>query len=234
MLPFDVLGVIAQVSIGVYRALLALPRFARASLAHNHQYRYRCCYLIHHTEDNINTILHRWYIPFPRNHNYIKLYHRHDGPADYAQYRSGKLLYERWVHFGLTHRNVSSDGQFHPAYTRWDENGQIQYEQWFSYNKLHRLDGPASINYDENGKIRKKKWYINGQRHCINGPASISYYANGKICIRKWFINGQLHRIDGPAVSRNADDGADRYYLYGNEIDKTQYIFAVDCMHRIM
>jgi antitoxin component YwqK of YwqJK toxin-antitoxin module len=208
MPPFDVLGVIARTSINAYRALLSLPRFARASLSSDHQYRYRAYYLVHEIKDNGFMVYHEWYIPsFPKHiTQFIKILHRSDGPAYYGYYKNGKPFFERWMYFGLAHSIVSNNGELLPSYISWHENGKLKCVQWYSYNQLHRLNEPATIDYD----------------------------TNGEICRRKWYFNGQYHRMDGPAVLYETNSRLNEYWLYGKQIDKDQYNFMRDCMYKAL
>ena len=45
--------------------------------------------------------------------------------------------------------------------TDYYSNGQIQYEQYFLNDKIHREDGPAYISYYQNGKIQYEDYYLN-------------------------------------------------------------------------
>jgi antitoxin component YwqK of YwqJK toxin-antitoxin module len=49
-----------------------------------------------------------------------------------------------------------------PAYTRYDEDGTIDFEKYFIKGKLHREDGPAHIKYDQDGSMTYQAYYTNG------------------------------------------------------------------------
>jgi hypothetical protein len=204
MLPFDVLGVIAQVSIDAYRALLSLPRFARASLSSDHQYRYRCCHLVHEINDDYDGTVHQWVLPYGRKLD--KICHKLDGPSRYRYDTNGIRIYECWYCFGSYHRNLSSDGKLSPACTSWYDNGRVKMERWYSYGQPHRLDGPASIQYATDGGIYRQKWYV----------------------------YGHLHRMDGPAIVYETDSELNEYWLNGNRIIKNEYKFIVEGIRRMM
>ena len=70
------------------------------------------------------------------------------------------------------------------------ENGNIERESWYINDKLHRLDGSASVWYYKNGNIEREFWFINDNYHRFNGPAYIWYYENGNIEKEYWFVNG--------------------------------------------
>src|SRR3989344_5260809 len=75
-------------------------------------------------------------------------------------------------------------------------------EGWMKYDKLHRINAPASITYSIiSGQIKEK---LNCHE---SAPAVISYYENGKIEVETWWINGKRYRSDGPAVISYFENG---------------------------
>ena len=58
-----------------------------------------------------------------------------------------------------------------------------------SFNKTHRLNGPAYIGYYKTGLIYSEAWYENNKIHRLNGPAEIWYYDTGLIEVEKWYEN---------------------------------------------
>lgn len=52
---------------------------------------------------------------------------------------------------------------------------------WYSYHKLHRINGPAIEN--SNGH---KEWYQHGKLHRLDGPAVVNY--NGD---KNWYFHGE-------------------------------------------
>lgn len=46
----------------------------------------------------------------------------------------------------------------------YDYDGNVEIEEYFIRNKLHREDGPAYIEYSQDGNvINKEYWYKNSQ-----------------------------------------------------------------------
>jgi antitoxin component YwqK of YwqJK toxin-antitoxin module len=41
-------------------------------------------------------------------------------------------------------------------------NGNIEHEQYYVNDKLHRIDGSAILFYNINGKIERGAYYVNG------------------------------------------------------------------------
>jgi antitoxin component YwqK of YwqJK toxin-antitoxin module len=68
-------------------------------------------------------------------------------------------------------------------------------EEWLDKDgEFHREDGPAYIRYNENGNIDLEDYYLNGKTHREDGPASISYYNNGNIQCEYYYLNGKGYR----------------------------------------
>ena len=159
ILPIELLHVIASFDIKAYRALLAIPFFAR-SLNPGLIVDYRISF-----GDSVRTagINPSWFvrcIEWSRNE---KL-HRIEGPA--IEHADGS---KEWYLNGERH---CEDG---PAIEHADGS-----KQWYRNGQRHREDGPA-IEWT-NGH---KAWYRNGERHREDGPAieyadgDKSWYLNG-------------------------------------------------------
>jgi hypothetical protein len=153
-LPFDVLIIIAHASridLFVYKALLSIPRFGRASLSSKYQLLHQSHFTQHTINSNGTQI---WFIEYPSRKT---CYHRLDGPA--IIYLNGDQV---WHFTGNYHR---IDG---PAVTTLDG-----YKFWYCGGNLHRTDGPAVIK--PNGY---QAWYVHGHLHRMDGPAVIRLNGN--------------------------------------------------------
>jgi len=87
-------------------------------------------------------------------------------------------------------------------------NGEIGY---YSYNMLHREDGPALIWHDGT-----KEWYKNGKLHRENGP-DVEYNEG----IKEWYKDGKRHREDGPAIIWA--NGSKEWYINGKRLKKEDF-----------
>lgn len=96
-----------------------------------------------------------------------------------------------WIADGETHRE---DG---PAIIREDGT-----KEWYLFDKLHRLDGPAIES--PMGNV----WLKRGVIHRDGAPAI--EWNNGTSV---WVLNGVVHRTDGPAVSNTS--GAEEWIVNG-------------------
>jgi hypothetical protein len=211
-LPFDVLTTIAYVNIPVYRALLSLPRFGRASLGLKHQ-------LLHLNQFTTHTITtyvdgcvgHVWSL-VKRETNEMR--HRLDGPAYICYYPDGQKKNEIWYVNGHRHRDND------PAVINYYLGGQMASETWYVNGMRHRLDGPAVIRADG-----YQAWYFNNKFHRIGGPAIIAtntsqeYYPGG---YQAYYRHGEFHRLDGPAVIYS--DGREEYYINGLSTTKERIV----------
>lgn len=160
-LPFDIITTIAQISIPIYRVLLALPRFGRASLTYKHQLLHQS-HFTHHEVDNDGT--HHWYLIHSRPLARRSILHRLDGPAIVES--NGTQV---WFYNGRYHRVDN------PAIIR--ANGD---QSWFYNGQYHRVDGPAVSGRGFSA------YYQNGKPHRLNGPAVI--YPDGK---EQYWLNGK-------------------------------------------
>jgi hypothetical protein len=140
-LPFDVLTTIAHISIPVYRALLAIPRFGRASLVsrmRNHQYHYQS----HFTEHYVSSYgTQEWLL-----NGYVHSPLLPDGSTGPAIIWGGGV--RDWCYRNEYHRVGG------PAIV--DADGS---EQWYRYGQRHREDGPAIVDADGT-----QKYYLNGKK----------------------------------------------------------------------
>jgi hypothetical protein len=195
-----------------YRLLLALPRFARSTLARtggSANIRWQRHFTVYH--NNSCTI-------YPskgsyEHNNLVGIYHRIDGPA--IIYPNGKQV---WYYCGKIHRENG------PAVV--DSNG---YEIYYQFGNKHRLDGPAV--YHRNGT---QYYYQVGRLHREDGPAVIN-----EIGTQEWYVHNMLHRCGGPAVVERCEA---RYYEFNmrhridgpaviNENGKQEW-YQFDKLHR--
>jgi hypothetical protein len=170
-IPFDVISVIARVAMVTYHALLALPRFGRASLSPKHQLLYQTHFTVY-TIDSDGA--QRWNLNRRSGQEGKLTRHRIDGPA--VIYPDGQ---REWYFNDKWHCTNGPAVNYPNGIEIWIINGQ-----W------HRIDGPAVIYPDG-----QREWYFNDKWHRIDGPAVI--YPDGQ---KEWWIHGHLHRCDGPAV----------------------------------
>jgi hypothetical protein len=185
-LPFDILTLIAHVSIPAYRVLLALPRFGRRSLqslsAVSFSLIYERYFTICTTTDR--TVAEEWMIAsqHPRGGPYRHHRHHLDGPACITYHLNGQKATETWYYKGLQHHPSG------PAYIFCNSNGQKEEELWYCRGQLHRFDGPACIRYFNDGQKFMEDWYLYGQRHRVDGPATI--YADGRM---EYFLHDKYY-----------------------------------------
>ena len=83
-----------------------------------------------------------------------------------------------WYSHGLRHR----DEHLGPA---WIKNG-LEIEAYYSYDKLHRENGPAIV-----GPVRHK-WYEHGKCSRRDGPAII----NNDGTVEWWFRDARMLNLD--------------------------------------
>jgi hypothetical protein len=177
-LPLDCLNLIAANGIPLYRALLALPRFARASIAERWQQywqdHFTVCIQNADTSSLPVHIQNCMKIEFGSNrygemerddafraivYKLNGVYHRRGGPAI-------KLTTDFVNRSRQTNRNISS------ASTIIKDRCTIASE-WLVHGQRHRIGGPAvrlyTISVGSNGKIFSyvrrmicRGWYVNG------------------------------------------------------------------------
>ena len=152
-LPIELLHVIASFDQGSYRALLAVPFFAR-SLNPSIRTDYRITFGHSVT---ITKHLIEWYRNGKR--------HREDGPA--IECANGT---KEWYLNGKRHREDGPAIEYSDGAKYWYLNGELHREdgpaveysngtkEWYQNGKYHRDDGPA-IEYIDGSKY----WYRNGK-----------------------------------------------------------------------
>lgn len=160
MLPVDVYHTIAVESEGAYRAMLAIPQFAREITASR-----RVDYMIHFGHA---VKIARGKIVWTRHGKP----HRLDGPAVEGVY--GCV----WKVNGAVHRVGGPAVVLSDGYREWRINGQLHREdgpameseygwsRWYFNGQLHREGGPAV--QDPDGSY---EWWFNGYLHRDCGPA---------------------------------------------------------------
>jgi hypothetical protein len=153
-LPIELLHLMAY-DISTYRALLAIPLFARSLTSSSRcDYMIRFGYSVKITRDEIQWMLNG------------KL-HRTDGPALISMNRTRK-----WYINGMLHRTDGPAGIYADGTQAWFINGKLHRtdgpaviradgaQAWYIDGKFHRTDGPAVIF--ANGS---QTWFINGKYH---------------------------------------------------------------------
>ena len=156
--------------------------------------------------------------------------HREDGPA-WIQHNHDGHVFEAWYKNNIYHRVGA------PA-SIIKRNDLVIGETWYENGELHRVGGPAVMMLDEKGIVREELWVEKGKLHRIGGPASSKRNErNGDEVnvFEKWFEDGEIHRIGGPAVIQRDNEGdviGEDYYLYGNWIEKTDYIRRLSIVKR--
>lgn len=162
MLPVELLHLIARESPASYRAMLALPAFARSldpgtitdyMILFGHSVAISR-YSISWTR---NGLLHRLDGPAHETIDGVRIwcqydkFHREGGPA--VEHADGRL---RWYKRGKLHR-VGGPAVYDP------DDGSAE---WYLEGSRHREDGPAVIAADGS-----TEWYYEGCRHREDGPA---------------------------------------------------------------
>jgi hypothetical protein len=222
-IPFDVLTIIAHVSVKTYRALLAIPRFGRRSLQLKHQLLHQAQFTTYAITTDSGCTLHNWHLAHRSScfdvHEAGKyndyFYHRLNNPALIKYYSNGIKLEEKWYKHNQCHR---IDG---PAYTFYKPSGYKAVECWVLNGDIHRSNGPAYIEYYPNGQKEEEKWYDSGLIHRLDGPTIIQYYLSGQIKREIWYERGQQHRLDAPALicyHLNGEKERSAWYKYGMNI----------------
>lgn len=133
MLPLEILHQIAKQDIQAYRALLAIPEFARSQDL-------KLDFMVHFGHTVLiegNTI--KWFLENKP--------HGIDGPAIQMWDNNGQLICEWWFKFGKYHRD---DG---PAFQEWNADGQIICEQWYRDGIFHRDGAPAYQRWNNAGQL---------------------------------------------------------------------------------
>jgi hypothetical protein len=164
-LPLEIIYALASTDVAVYRALLALPRFAR-SLGPGAVVDFMIAfgYTVKITADYIE-----WFLNGRR--------HRIDGPA--VVWMNG---YKFWYRFGKLHRSPDNSdldsvgGQSVGPAVECDAC-----KEWWLDGKQHRIDGPA-VEHPTGAKY----WYIFGELHRDGGPAV--EYGDGS---KEWWLFGE-------------------------------------------
>jgi hypothetical protein len=193
-MPPEMLDLIAAVDEQSYRAMLAVPLFAR-SLTPGKVVDFMIAF-------GYSVKITKYYIGWYLN-GYLRRQARHGEPDGPAVEREGGDK-EWWLN-GKKHRD---DG---PAIER--ANGD---KVWYLYGKEHRDDGPA-VEYANGDKL----WYLYGKLHRqdrILNPVSSGGESDGPAVeytdgYKAWWLNGKRHRVDGPAVEH--EDGRREWYLNG-------------------
>jgi hypothetical protein len=219
-IPVEILHVIASYHVRAYRALLAIPMFARSVVRDNKKYMNMFGYRVAITDDGVEY----WYcndrlyyiktIPNILNASY---YLELDGTGQVVV--DSPNVGRFWYYGKLLHRALGDCGDIGPAVERTDGT-----KEWYLMGRRHRcfncIDwwdtnirrplGPAIERADGT-----KEWYWNGVLHRDHdSPAIIK--ADGT---KEWYRLGKRHRSNdhnqdvGPAVI--GADGSKEWYWNG-------------------
>ena len=106
------------------------------------------------------------------------------------------------------------DGQWHrdedePAYTRFDEHGQVCEHRWIKNGFCTRENGPACVEYDDIGGKSKEEWYnTEGQLHSTDDRPAVIEYRYGTITRQAWYHRNERHREGDLPAEITYEDGA--------------------------
>ena len=94
-------------------------------------------------------------------------YHREYGPAliryYYSWYEHAKLSeinLPTTINYGSKMIKLSIPEHLSSVIKR----GEIEYEEWYRYGKLHREGGAAIVQYTKRGEIKDEQYFVNGNR----------------------------------------------------------------------
>ena len=112
------------------------------------------------------------------------------------------------------------------VYTK--EKGEIETDNYNDFEGLtrHREDGPAYQRFYNNGQLEYEEYYLNGIAHRLDGPAFQTFYDNGQLSYEEYWINGKRCRLDGPAVLKflqNTEVQYIQYWINGIYYSKSTY-----------
>jgi hypothetical protein len=148
-LPLDILQLIprsatsASAGLAAYRALLAVPRFARSAMMPKVQLQWQEHFT--YSTFDVKTGIKTWFIGCQTGKH---AYHRIGGPAilhpDGSQY---------WYRFGELHRTGSPAISLASGYKAWYHNG-----------KLHCASGPAISHIKDGRVVIASEYYIHGKK----------------------------------------------------------------------
>jgi len=117
-------------------------------------------------------------------------------------YVMGELQSDRWHKIDGTAHSFEDK----PAIISYFSNGEIDTEEWYYNNVLHRDgDKPAIRAYYRNGQLEMEEWVSNRLRSRDGDkPAFIWYHEdNGKVQLEEWWRDGILSRDEGkPSLIR--------------------------------
>ena len=85
------------------------------------------------------------------------------------------------------------------AIIEYYENGNIQSQQYWINNQLHKTnDKPASIEYWKNGNVKCEEYFINNNPHRDNenDPVKIEYSENKSNFSTFTYKNGNVEKFD--------------------------------------
>jgi hypothetical protein len=198
LIPLEILHKIASYNVESYRALLAIPAFARSVgreyPVYGHyekivDYMIRFGYRVKISESEIS-----WYLN--------GRLHRIDGPAVVTV--TGTKI---WYQHGVKHRSFGGIDMYFPTVKYSNGN-----REWWYRGQRHRDGSPAIINADGH-----KEWYLYGELHSQDDRPAIKRTSGDK----EWYCHGRRHR-SGNKPAMVFADGTKAYYYDGKKFDPTE------------
>jgi len=101
--------------------------------------------------------------------------------------------------------------------------------------KYHNPYGPAITKWYENGQISYADWFLNGVEHRGGGlPSYTQYDKDGRPEWIEYKTNGRLHNITGPALQKfePCHIRATEYWIHGREYTKEEFDSYVKGMNK--
>jgi hypothetical protein len=217
-IPIEILHLIASCHVHAYRALLAIPMFARSVICNGKNYMNMFGYRVDIMDDGFEY----WYCDDELY--YIKTAPNIMNAKYYLELEdAGQVVVDFpnvgrfWYHGGLLHRALDGCGDIGPAVERTDGT-----KEWWWMGKRHRFSD-RYIYHNDNQNVEpaiiradgSKEWYWNGVLHRDHdSPAIIR--ADGT---KDWYRLGKRHRSNdhnqdvGPAIEY--PNGGKEWYWAG-------------------
>lgn len=118
--------------------------------------------------------------------------HREDGPAKICYNNKYVRILEEFYNNNSLYRNPPTSPS---SIFRYDDGNIKEYIYSTRNGGIHRLDYPAHIIYSKNATILKEEYFNYNRLHRVEeGPAVLEYYENGNIKRESYYKNGKLYR----------------------------------------